>query len=554
MGAHASAEVGAHGRAPLRRYRNHLGGAPGGSSWEARDAAVGPGRGLLPAPAERWHRPSDDGGFGVVRCAAIRLVLAGTALCAALLVTSAVAFALPKPEFTLGFKALAAQIPDVVGEPLANEYLTAGGDSIQQTTHGLLVWRKADNWTAFTNGSTTWVSGPDGIQVRPNGERFPWEATPTPPSVGALGALSLDLPDDGQLPPSAPRITSLNGSFLLLNMHGALFHQPIGDFQENVAYAQWMRAGVIRVFATDSNTFKQWDGRQVGNRIADVAAFLRAGKVKLLVALVNNHQPVPDEPVDSSGWMDGYRQLLQPFYTENWRGPYLRFVRDLISTVRDRGALDIIFAWELGNELHTPQDPDAIIPFITDAVQEIRRLDPRTPILPGTMGVNHIEPWTPRSEVARWLYCDAPIDAYTLHAYDWVSRERPGDMPISWDLDYTTAEPCPNGRRLPVIVEELGTSRVLPDVYAFHQEQQRLEQEVRQLRFVLGYPQVVGIGAWNGESPRVVDRLYHDSRRGLTSYGAEAAGGGSCYDPQPEESPRVRCQLEQILRNLPKPP
>ena len=63
-------------------------------------------------------------------------------------------------------------------------------------------------------------------------------------------------------------------------------------------------------------------------------------------------------------------------------------------------------------------------------VEEIKRLDPATPILPGTMGANHLQPWRVRSPVARWLDCDAPVDGYTLHAYDWVSKDRQGDMPI----------------------------------------------------------------------------------------------------------------------------
>ena len=484
----------------------------------------------------------------------LAFILASAASYGAILVASAVALASPKPEFTLGFAVFAQQIPDIVGEPIDNEYLTPEGNSIQHTTNGLLVWRKADNWTAFTNGENSWVVGPEGIQIRANDERFPWEAGSRPIEAGSLDLPELRTPGNVSSPSSKQRITSLNGSFLMLNMHGALFHQDIADFKENVAYAQWMRAGVIRVFATDSNTFKPWDGKQVGNRIADVAPFLRAGNVKLLVALVNNHQPVPGEAPDSVGWMDGYYQLLLPFYTKNWRGAYLQFVRDLVTTVRDRGALDIIFAWELGNELHTPQDPWAIVPFTIEAIQELRALDADTPILPGIMGVNHLQPWTPRSDIARWFYCEAPIDAYTLHAYDWVSRNNPGDMPISWDLDYITIAPCPNGRKLPVIVEELGTSRVLPNIYAAHQEQLRLMQESHQLDFVLKYPQVIGIGAWNGESPRVADRTYFDNRRGLTSYGLGALGGGSCYDPKPEDSQGARCQLEQLLRNLPKHP
>ena len=77
--------------------------------------------------------------------------------------------------FKLGFQALAAQIPRVVGQPIENEHYGANGDSLQQTTRGLMVWRKADNWTAFTDGSTTWISGPNGVQERGNDQRFPWE-------------------------------------------------------------------------------------------------------------------------------------------------------------------------------------------------------------------------------------------------------------------------------------------------------------------------------------------------------------------------------------------
>lgn len=51
----------------------------------------------------------------------------------------------PSPRFVLGFKALADQIPDVAGTPLENEHYGANGDSLQQTSNGLLAWRKADN-------------------------------------------------------------------------------------------------------------------------------------------------------------------------------------------------------------------------------------------------------------------------------------------------------------------------------------------------------------------------------------------------------------------------
>lgn len=352
-------------------------------------------------------------------------------------------------------------------------------------------------------------------------------------------------------PISLSRISTadpLNGGFLLVNMHGMLFHPDLGDVEEDLAYAHWLGGGVVRVFATDSSGQRQWDGARVGARIAEIAPLLRAADLRIIVAFVNNHQAVPGELGASAGWMDNYMQLLLPFYTTNWRGAYLQFVHDLITTVDAQNAQDVIYAWELGNELHTPLQPDALMPFVTEAAAQVRALDTVTPILPGTMGANHVEPGHPDSSIAHWLYCDAPIDAYTLHAYDWVSRQRPGDMPIDWDLDNIVSQPCPNGRALPVIVEELGTSRALAGVYTAEDEAARLAQERRQIEFVRHFSQVVGFGVWNGESPRLVDRTFVDTRRGLTSYGRSAQGGGSCYDPTPDPAPGARCQLEQLLR------
>ena len=97
--------------------------------------------------------------------------------------------------FTLGFATLreliVAQYGDVVGRCLENErFNAANGNAEQRTTGGLLVWRKADNWTAFTDGSRTWLNGPEGLASRPNaGPLFPWEAAapPTVPSAPSAG-------------------------------------------------------------------------------------------------------------------------------------------------------------------------------------------------------------------------------------------------------------------------------------------------------------------------------------------------------------------------------
>jgi mono/diheme cytochrome c family protein len=81
----------------------------------------------------------------------------------------------PGVSFQMGFQQLAGMIPNIVGNPLENERVAANGDALQRTTSGMMVWRKSDNWTAFTDGSRSWINGPQGLQVRDNGERFDWE-------------------------------------------------------------------------------------------------------------------------------------------------------------------------------------------------------------------------------------------------------------------------------------------------------------------------------------------------------------------------------------------
>jgi hypothetical protein len=91
------------------------------------------------------------------------------------------AHAQPSCQFNLGFAALREVIASIVGDCLETEHFEPStGNSIQKTTGGLLVWRKADNWTAFTDGAFTWVMGPSGLAQRAaGGPYFPWEAPPT---------------------------------------------------------------------------------------------------------------------------------------------------------------------------------------------------------------------------------------------------------------------------------------------------------------------------------------------------------------------------------------
>jgi len=120
----------------------------------------------------------------------------------------------------MGFLLLADYIPQVVGEPMEEEHHNPlNGDALQRTTHGLMVWRRADNWTAFTNGSRSWVNGPLGPQERGNDERFEWEignsvvtpvaAPPATPTFGEMPATSTPRPARSPTPTPTPTLVSL---------------------------------------------------------------------------------------------------------------------------------------------------------------------------------------------------------------------------------------------------------------------------------------------------------------------------------------------------------
>jgi hypothetical protein len=100
-------------------------------------------------------------------------------------------------RFKLDMRLLRAAIPDVVGDCLENERNNPeNGDTLQRTTGGLLVWRRGDRQTAFTDGARTWALGPNGLESRRNDERFEWEQAPNPspapaePAAGVANALA----------------------------------------------------------------------------------------------------------------------------------------------------------------------------------------------------------------------------------------------------------------------------------------------------------------------------------------------------------------------------
>ncbi|HEU0167723.1 MAG TPA: hypothetical protein VFS62_08090 [Chloroflexota bacterium] len=158
-------------------------------------------------------------------------------------------------RFVLGFASLASQLPQQVGQCADDEaHNPANGDALQHTTTGgLLVWRKADNWTAFTDGYHTWVNGPDRLQERLNTDRFPWEApdasppaspAPSPsPSSGSIlstpvvgGVLTQDQVDAVSVPDGEPAMSTLSSAQQVACYHMAQDFQKAGDTGQPTAF------------------------------------------------------------------------------------------------------------------------------------------------------------------------------------------------------------------------------------------------------------------------------------------------------------------------------
>jgi hypothetical protein len=105
--------------------------------------------------------------------------------------------------FQLGFATLRGLVGGAtVGQCLENEHFNpANGNAEQRTAGGLLVWRKADNWTAFTDGYWTWINGPEGLAQRLSTQRFAWESDA---ATGAAAPVFTLAPPPTVIPTAAP--------------------------------------------------------------------------------------------------------------------------------------------------------------------------------------------------------------------------------------------------------------------------------------------------------------------------------------------------------------
>ena len=115
--------------------------------------------------------------------------------------------------FVGGFASLRALVgAEKVGGCLEDERVNPeNGNAEQRTAGGLLVRRAGEGVSAFTDGVTTWVDGPNGLQSRPNDNRFAWELE-TMAAAAALAATeptATSTPPADALPPPGPSSAGL---------------------------------------------------------------------------------------------------------------------------------------------------------------------------------------------------------------------------------------------------------------------------------------------------------------------------------------------------------
>ena len=242
--------------------------------------------------------------------------------------------------------------------------------------------------------------------------------------------------------------------FVGFNIRG-LAHYGFGDFlprstvaqrTEVLAEAQVAGSRVIRIFLP---FFTPTDAELV-SRLKIVLNNAVTYQQRVIVCLTDHFEAVKlqhwsfyQDPPDYRTYLyidKHWNKVLNPdFYARLYRGPFLDYVRAVVTVFRNHPA---IFAWELTNEGSNYPDHDGFINFCNAMAAEMREIDPNHRVPAGIVwpGVTKSKP-PPGTEDPARLYEN--LDFVTIHDYDTISLV---------DLDLA--------RRLnkPLVIEETGRS------------------------------------------------------------------------------------------------
>ena len=243
--------------------------------------------------------------------------------------------------------------------------------------------------------------------------------------------------------------------FVGFNIRG-LAHYGFNDFlplstvvqrTEVLAEAQAVGSSVIRIFLP---FFTVRDAELVA-RLRIVLDNAVTYQQRVIVCLTDHfesvklqHWSVYQDPHDYQTYLylDKHRnKVLNPdFYARLYRGPFLDYVRTVVTVFKNHPA---VFAWELTNEGSNYPDHNGFINFCNAMAAEIRAIDPHHMITAGIVSIPVIQfkNEAGNDEPARFY---ENLDFLTIHDYDPISA-------VDRDL----------AKRLnkPFIIEEAGRPR-----------------------------------------------------------------------------------------------
>lgn len=273
----------------------------------------------------------------------------------------------PDCRFTLGFQTFHDLLPDIIGSCLSDVTASpSAGNTQQQTTGGLLVWRKATNSMAFTDGSSTIIESRLGLEQRPNACRFAWE--PQFPGLSLAGSAGCSSAETAVRPfgvnvhPLTPtytdvytasdlldRTASVGASFVRVDIHWAWL-EPVGP------------------------GFDLWNPDQFGRLDAFVVA---AAERHLQVLAVVTDSPCWALPQGDMGCTTASRTNL-PADPQD----FADFMGRLVNRYKDQ-----IHYWELWNEPNMASSPDpvAYANLLKYAYPAVKAADPTAGVIAGAL-------------------------------------------------------------------------------------------------------------------------------------------------------------------------
>ncbi|MFI5267564.1 MAG: CAP domain-containing protein [Chloroflexota bacterium] len=248
-----------------------------------------------------------------MRLVAFRRSVRAAALAALLLGRPGAVRAQPAAcQFQLAFKVLHDAAPADVGDCRDNQAITPAGDAQQHTTKGLLVWRRADNWTAFTNGNRTWLLGPQGVVSRLNTERFFWEAgapsgdsVVAPPNTGTVWMTGSVVDVDSMAPVGGARVNVTGAG----NLVARLLTDTGGHWAGHVPYFPRL---VATVEAVGYGPVSQWEFDPTSASDEFVPAQLQLRSVFAAGNPYSHFEVAPTVSIFLADTGESFQQVLAP--------------------------------------------------------------------------------------------------------------------------------------------------------------------------------------------------------------------------------------------------